>query len=407
MRRADRARRRLSPPPDRAGPSRRGLRAARGPGRGEEARRRNRWSGATSCAWSPPARSPRSACSSPAARTFLSPCSARRPRRALAFGLAALDISTGAFKLSEADEAGLAPRSRASSRARSSPRRPSSTSRRFRADRRDARGRDAAGARGRRRRAAERRVYDFYGVETLDGFGAFTRAEIAAAALAPPYLKRTQIDARPALSPPTRRARGARLEIDAATRANLELTRTLAGERDGSLLAAIDLTVTPAGARLLAERLASPLTDRRDRRTARRARFSGGGGRRRAQRRDWRARPTSARALAPGLDRGGPRDLAAIRDGVAATASCGRARGARPLPPELLRGAALSGPMAARSSAISSGACRRPAADQARRRLRRAGASAPLDEARALRDESRRVVAELQAARRGGRASAS
>ena len=102
---------------------------------------------------------------------------------------------------------------------------------------------------------------EFYGVETLDGFGAFTRAEIAAAALALAYVKRTQFEARPALSAPTRRARGTSLEIDPATRANLELTRTLSGAREGSLLATIDLTVTPAGARLLAERLASPLTD--------------------------------------------------------------------------------------------------------------------------------------------------
>ena len=109
--------------------------------------------------------------------------------------------------------------------------------------------------------AAERRVCEFYGVETLDGFGAFSRAEIAAAALALAYVKRTQFEARPALSPPTRRARGTSLEIDPATRANLELTRTLSGAREGSLLATIDLTVTPAGARLLAERLASPLTD--------------------------------------------------------------------------------------------------------------------------------------------------
>src|SRR4029077_4301021 len=79
--------------------------------------------------------------------------------------------------------------------------------------------------------SAERRVCEFYGVDTLDGFGAFTRAEIAAAALALAYVKRTQFEARPALSPPTRRARGTSLEIDPATRANLELTRTLSGAR--------------------------------------------------------------------------------------------------------------------------------------------------------------------------------
>ena len=42
VRRAGPSRRRISPPPDRARPSRRGLRAARGPGRGEEARRQER-----------------------------------------------------------------------------------------------------------------------------------------------------------------------------------------------------------------------------------------------------------------------------------------------------------------------------------------------------------------------------
>ncbi|WP_426957652.1 hypothetical protein, partial [Bacillus velezensis] len=51
------------------------------------------------------------------------------------------------------------------------------------------------------------------------------------------------------------------MAIDPATRANLELTRTLGGERRGSLLDAIDCTVTAAGSRLLAQRLAAPLTD--------------------------------------------------------------------------------------------------------------------------------------------------
>ena len=145
-------------------------------------------------------------------------------------------------------------------------------------------------------RAAERRVCEFYGVETLDGFGAFTRAEIAAAALALAYVKRTQFEARPALSPPTRRARGASLEIDPATRANLELTRTLSGAREGSLLATIDLTVTPAGARLLAERLASPLTDPEAINAAARFASISWSRRRRCARpcaARWRTRPTS------------------------------------------------------------------------------------------------------------------
>ena len=178
------------------------------------------------------------------------------------FGVAALDLSTGAFSLSETDETGLAAEiarlepseivaaqavydEAAFQRLVADMRVPATPLARETGD----------GA------AAERRMCEFYGVETLDGFGAFGRAEIAAAALALAYVKRTQFEARPALSPPTRRARGATLEIDPATRANLELTRTLGGGRDGSLLATIDLTVTPAGARLLAERLASPLTN--------------------------------------------------------------------------------------------------------------------------------------------------
>ncbi|MGH7881207.1 MAG: DNA mismatch repair protein MutS, partial [Candidatus Binataceae bacterium] len=95
--------------------------------------------------------------------------------------------------------------------------------------------------------SAERRIKDYFGLATLDGLGALSSAEIAAAAAAIFYIERTQFSARPALSLPTRLAPGARMEIDAATRANLELTRTLAGTRDGSLLATIDKTVTAPG----------------------------------------------------------------------------------------------------------------------------------------------------------------
>ncbi|MFN3673539.1 MAG: DNA mismatch repair protein MutS, partial [Bosea sp. (in: a-proteobacteria)] len=106
--------------------------------------------------------------------------------------------------------------------------------------------------------SAERRLREFFGVATLDAFGSFSRAEIAAAGAALAYVERTQFGARPTLSPPVRDAGSATMLIDAATRANLELTRTLGGERTGSLLSVIDRTVTPGGARLLAERLAGP-----------------------------------------------------------------------------------------------------------------------------------------------------
>src|SRR5207253_5234016 len=108
---------------------------------------------------------------------------------------------------------------------------------------------------------AERRLASYFGLSTTEGFGALSRLELTAAAACISYVERTQLGRRPPLSPPVREAQGATLLIDQATRVNLELVRTLAGERRGSLLAAIDRSVTAAGSRLLAQRLAAPLTD--------------------------------------------------------------------------------------------------------------------------------------------------
>src|SRR6202035_3515243 len=108
---------------------------------------------------------------------------------------------------------------------------------------------------------AERRLCDYFAVATMDGLSAMSRLEAPAAAAAVTYIDRTQVGKRPPLSPPAREAAGTTMAIDPATRANLELTRTLAGERRGSLLDAIDCSVTAAGSRLLAQRLAAPLTD--------------------------------------------------------------------------------------------------------------------------------------------------
>ena len=108
---------------------------------------------------------------------------------------------------------------------------------------------------------AERRLTSFFAVATSEAFGALTRLELTAAAACVTYVERTQIGQRPPLSPPMRESAGATMAIDQATRGNLELMRTLAGERRGSLLEAIDRTVTSAGSRLLAQRLSAPLTD--------------------------------------------------------------------------------------------------------------------------------------------------
>src|SRR5438270_4662808 len=168
---------------------------------------------------------------------------------------------------------------------------------------------------------AERRLCDYFAVATMDGLSAMSRLEATAAAAAVTYIDRTQVGKRPPLSPPAREAAGTTMAIDPATRANLELTRTLAGERRGSLLDAIDCTVTPAGSRLLAQRLAAPLTDSVGiaRRLDAVATFVADNATREDIRSILRRAPDMSRALARlSVGRGGPRDLAGLRDGIIA-----------------------------------------------------------------------------------------
>src|SRR6201987_3658616 len=168
---------------------------------------------------------------------------------------------------------------------------------------------------------AERRLCDYFAVATMDGLAAMSRLEATAAAAAVTYIDRTQVGKRPPLSPPAREATGTTMAIDPATRANLELTRTLAGERRGSLLDAIDCTVTPAGSRLLAQRLAAPLTDAAQiaRRLDAVACFVADTSTRDELRTMLRAAPDMSRALARlSVGRGGPRDLAGLRAGILA-----------------------------------------------------------------------------------------
>src|SRR4051812_29122410 len=187
---------------------------------------------------------------------------------------------------------------------------------------------------------AERRLASYFAVATTEAFGTFSRLELTAAAACITYVERTQLGSRPPLSPPTREAPGASLMIDAATRANLELMRTLSGERTGSLIAAIDRTVTPAGARLLGQRLAAPLTDPEQiaQRLNAVALFVSDSALRGDLRAQLSAAPDLARSLARlVLQRGGPRDLAAVRDGLAAAQSLSaRLRTAAELPQDIV-----------------------------------------------------------------------
>ncbi|WP_232845575.1 DNA mismatch repair protein MutS [Aurantimonas marina] len=246
---------------------------------------------------------------------------------------------------------------------------------------------------------AEERVCRFYGVATLSGFGGFSRAELAAAAALIAYLGKTQMAARPALQRPERVVAGSLMQIDPATRASLELTRTMSGKRQGSLLSTIDRTVTGAGARLLAGRLAAPLTDP----AAIRARQASVGAfvadmpNRQRLRAALTGLPDTERALSRlSLGRGGPRDLAAIRDGLEAGFAIAAAADAEM--PDELRHAVDS--LAALPRSLHA-ALSETLADQVPLIKRdggfvRDGAIPALDEARALRENSRRVIAELQ-----------
>jgi DNA mismatch repair protein MutS len=248
---------------------------------------------------------------------------------------------------------------------------------------------------------AERRLASYFAVATTDAFGALSRLELTAAAACITYVERTQIGKRPPLSPPTREAAGATLAIDAATRANLELMRTQSGERRGSLVASIDRTVTVAGARLLSQRLAAPLTDPAaiGRRLDAVGLFAADALLRADIRERLAAAPDLARALARlVLGRGGPRDLAAIRDGLSAATRLQARLAEVPGTAEITEAmAALGRPDRGIAAELSAAL-----ADELPLLKRDGGFVAPgydatLDDTRALRDESRRVVAALQA----------
>lgn len=249
---------------------------------------------------------------------------------------------------------------------------------------------------------AERRLCDYFAVATMDGFGTLTRLETTAAAAAVTYIERTQVGQRPPLSPPARESGGAVMAIDPATRANLELTRTLGGERRGSLLDAIDRTITAAGSRLLSQRLAAPLTDAAQiaRRLDAVSAFVTDSAARDDIRTILKAAPDMARALARlSVGRGGPRDLAALSDGIEAADKASARLGLMSDPTQDVVAAtrALQRPPRDLLRELSA------ALDETLPLLKRDGGfvrpgyEAALDETRALRDQSRQVVAAMQA----------
>ena len=251
---------------------------------------------------------------------------------------------------------------------------------------------------------ADKRLREHFGVLAFDGFGAFSRAEIASLGGLLDYILLTQVGKIPHLRIPRKEDRQAGLQIDAATRSNLELTRKLSGEKEGSLLSVIDFTVTAAGARLLASRLGQPLSQVMaiEARLDEVSHFEAMPELKDNLRRRLEAMPDLERALGRlTLGRGGPRDLAAIRDGLKCAEAIGdlldinsplnqlpanlaAARSIiKNLPHHLVRrldeGLSDTLPMLARDGNFV-----------------RRGFGPDLDNARTLRDDTRQVIADLQ-----------
>jgi len=249
---------------------------------------------------------------------------------------------------------------------------------------------------------ARKRMEDTFGVGTLDAFGGFSRAEIAAAGALIDYVDRTQKGKIPHLSRPRQITANGIMEIDLATRRNLEILRTLTGDKVGSLLAAIDRTVTPAGARMLQARLSAPLCDvpAINQRLNEVESFVKSSSLRSLIRDTLKQVPDMERALGRlTVGRGGPRDLGMIRDGLKQS--------------ENLRAFLVDEQLPALDM-ISQALHQQPMTQQLADRLKdalaedlpalerdggfvRPGYNAKLDELRLMRDDSRRLIAALQA----------
>ncbi len=318
------------------------------------------------------------------------------------FGLAWIDMSTGSFQLSETDQQRLA-----ADLAQVSPRELILADSLLQESDLRLVAEQSGGSLSPVPRAffdsstASDRLAHYFGVKTLDGFGTFSRAELSAAAGILSYIERTQLGERPPLDPPMREAGAGRMLIDPATRANLELARTLSGERQGSLLATIDRTVTGSGSRLLASRLAGPLVnvDAIHHRHDSVAFFLTNEIKREGLRQTLKGAPDMARALSRiALNRGGPRDILSVAQGLAAARAVLDQTRNGDIPAEIAAArASLEQAPHELGTQLVAAIKEEPPLLKRDGGFVATGYNSDLDELRSLRDESRKVIAKLQA----------
>ncbi|MEO0774861.1 MAG: DNA mismatch repair protein MutS, partial [Pseudomonadota bacterium] len=246
---------------------------------------------------------------------------------------------------------------------------------------------------------AANKLCALFKVDTMEAFGSFERPELSAMGALIDYLDITQKGKMPLLRPPVREAEARVMQIDAATRRNLELTHALSGGRAGSLVAAIDRTVTPGGGRLLERRLSSPsrqLNMIHDRHDA--VGFMVEQPRIREDLRDRLRRvPDLERALSRlGLDRGGPRDLTAIRRGLEQADAIQSAHAGGDIPDLIIASLENLKGHDALLDLLSEALIAEPPLLIRDGGFIAEGYDEDLDEARKLRDEGRGVIAAMQ-----------
>ncbi|HTJ55991.1 MAG TPA: DNA mismatch repair protein MutS [Devosiaceae bacterium] len=240
-----------------------------------------------------------------------------------------------------------------------------------------------------------------FGGEAVDPT-AFSRGQRAALGALLGYAFESQKGKPLALRPPTAGDSAAHMAIDAATRGSLELLQTQRGTRQGSLLAEIDQTVTPAGARLLAQRLAAPLCDAAEinRRLDDVEALAGDAVLGMKLRGALKAVPDLTRALTRlALDRGGPRDLRAIAAAIAGATELGVLLGNLAYAPDGLAalGKVLSAAPKNLAAALDAAIDEEPPLSAKEGGFVRQGFDQRLDGERRLASETRAVVAALQA----------
>jgi DNA mismatch repair protein MutS len=249
--------------------------------------------------------------------------------------------------------------------------------------------------------AGERALKSRFAVATLDGFGGPGRAELAAAGGLLAYLDATQKDSGLLLSAPRRIARGTHMAIDPASRDSLEICRSASGAIAGSLLGELDRCVTPPGRRLLAADLSAPLLDRNaiEARLALVQFFHDDQLRREHVRDALKAMPDIGRALGRlAAGRGSPRDLAQLRDGLAAAAELKTELAAMPARPDLLeRLLPMLGGHAALVDRLAAALVESPPIDTAKGGYIAEGYDAALDALRRSSADGRRAIAALEA----------